>query len=239
VILHRRFLTLIEILIVISILAIVTGLVGLNIRRALINQRFNTEVGLLADHIRLAQDMMLILSKDVHLFMQGTPEGIEYWLEVEGGASGAWEPVIKRAHRKMQSTFYADFKQEDLFPLSRQGIIELRFLSKGSMMSRGELQLSTHEDPFSGVAARRTICLKGYPDPIFSIPVNKIPTPNEMWSDCEEKKEKEDFFEQLTRSTQEEILREIEFQKARNGTEKKEEEPKEPSNGEKNAIPRS
>lgn len=206
-ILHRRFITLIEILIVVTVLLFVTGVIGFNIRRALITQRFNTETALFVDSIRLAQDMMLILSKDVHLRVKPGPkeQGMEYFIEVEGGAPKGWENLIKRSHRIMQSVHYIRFDQLDSFP-SQPGQMDLRFQSRGSMMSKGELQFSSHQDPYISAALRRAVCLRGYPHAIISEPVLRVPDQGEMWTECEEEDEKESFFEQLTVYTREEVL---------------------------------
>lgn len=206
-ILHRRFLTLVEILIVVTVLLFVTGVIGFNIRRALITQRFNTETGLFVDSIRLAQDMMLILSKDVHLKVKQGPQGkgLEYFIEVEGGAPRGWEKLIKRSHRVMESIHYIAFDQLDTFP-SQPGQIDLRFQSRGSMMSHGELQFASHQDPFTSTALRRAVCLRGFPHAIISNPVTSVPDKGKMWTDCDEEDEKESFFEQLTVYTQEEVM---------------------------------
>ena len=83
--LRRHFITLLELLIVIAILALVSGVIGVNIKKALLDQRFRMEVGMILDELRLAQDLMLILSTDVHVKFSQDKEkkGIKYWLELE------------------------------------------------------------------------------------------------------------------------------------------------------------
>lgn len=77
------------------------------------------------------------------------------------------------------------------------------------MMSKGELQFSTHEDPYVSAALRRAVCLRGYPHAIISQPVVRIPGKTEKWTDCEEKDERESFFEQLSLYTREEVLQDL------------------------------
>lgn len=194
-------------MLVVTILIVSVGAIGFNIRKALVTQKFNTETSLLVDSIRLAQDLMLVLGKDVHLIAGVIPDGsgIEYRIEIEGGTPKKWEPVIKRSKRKMESTYYINFRQKDTF-VSGPGEIDLRFQSKGSMMSKGEFQLSSHENPYTSAALRRSVCLRGYPHAINSIPVEKKPTPGSDWSVCEDDKEEERFFEQVTLYMKEEIL---------------------------------
>lgn len=203
---RRRYLTLIEILIVVSILLLVTGVIGFNIRRALVTQRFNTETALFIDSIRLAQDMMLILSKDVQLKVRNSPqgEGLESFIEVEGGVPKGWDNVMKRSRRALKSIHYIAFVQQDSFPTQPDQIV-LRFQSKGSMMSKGELRFASHEDPFTVNAMRRAVCLKGYPHAINSSIVSRVPARGEMWAVCEDEEEDKSFFEQLTAYMKEEI----------------------------------
>src|SRR4051812_5988961 len=53
--------TLVEILIVFFILALSIGIIGINIHKAIVQQRFETEVALVLEELRFAQDLMLIL----------------------------------------------------------------------------------------------------------------------------------------------------------------------------------
>ncbi|QLH36565.1 MAG: type II secretion system protein [Parachlamydiaceae bacterium] len=63
----KRFFTLIELLIVLMVLALASGVIGFSVHRALREQRFKTEVELVADSLRLAQNLMLIMNADVHV----------------------------------------------------------------------------------------------------------------------------------------------------------------------------
>ncbi len=203
----KQFLTLIEIMLVVTILIVTAGAIGFNIRKAMVTQKFNTETNLLVDSIRLAQDLMLVLGKDVHLIAGAAPDGsgIEYHIEIEGGTPKNWQPVIESSNRKMESTHFINFRQKDMF-LLRSGEIDLRFQSKGSMMSKGELQLSTHENPYTSTALRRSICLRGYPHAVSSVPVVMVPSPEDDWITCDDDQEQEEFFRQLTLYMKEEIL---------------------------------
>lgn len=202
----RRFLTLIELILVITVIIIVTGVIGINIRRAMISQRFRSEVELLVDTMRLAQDLMLVLGKDTHIKIGAAPggEGITYRLEIEGGAPKEWDSIMSRSLRTLTSTHYVTFDKQDNFP-SSPGEIDLRFQSQGSMMSKGELRLSTHENPFIPEAQRRSICLKGYPHALKSMDVYNIPSSGNEWVPCKIEEEQE-YFSRLTLYTQEEVL---------------------------------
>ena len=66
----KCFITLLESLIVISILAIAAGVIGFSVNRALREQHFKTEVELVVDYLRLAQNLMLIMNADVHVIFK-------------------------------------------------------------------------------------------------------------------------------------------------------------------------
>lgn len=197
---RRLHVTLLEILIVISILTLVSGVIGVNVRRAFIEQRFRTEVDLMVDTLRLAQDLMLILDTNTRVFVKEAPggKGIEYWLEVEEEIPQQWNSIIKHSRRLLKGTRFINFAEEGPFPPS-EGELEMRFLSGGSLMSRGALRMSSHEKFDSPEAFTRVICLEGYPHPIFSIPEY------DKRIECGDK-ESAEFNNQLTYYTTQEIF---------------------------------
>lgn len=166
----RRHITLLEILIVMAVLALVGGLVSIGINKALVDQRFRTEVSLIVDDLRLAQDLMLILGTDVHVkFAEDKDKsGIKYWMEMETKLPESMEREVlrKRSNLKtIRGVFFEDLLPFELVP----GQVDVKFLSKGSVMSRGVMRLATSdsENPPEGVL-QTYICLSGYPKPIFS-----------------------------------------------------------------------
>lgn len=204
--LRRRCFTLIELLIVISILVFVGGVISINISRALTEQRFRTEVDLMVDTLRLAQDMMLIVGADVHLNIKNEEKkkGIEYWLTVADKVPKEWENLISRSKRKLRAIHSVQFFEEGPFPFpSPDEGLDIRFLSEGSMMSKGVLRLSTHEDSFVPGSLNRAVCLRGYPHPLASVPEEK----GEL-ATCEEEDEAE-FLDRLTQDTVNEVLADI------------------------------
>ena len=66
----KRFITLFEILIVMAVLAIGTMGIGFNVHRALREQHFKSEVELVVDYLRLAQNLMLIMDADVRVIFE-------------------------------------------------------------------------------------------------------------------------------------------------------------------------
>lgn len=199
-IIRRLHITLVEILIVMMILALVSGVIGINIMRALKEQRFRTEVGLMVDTMRLAQDLMLILGTDVHVRVKAAEnkKGIEYWLDVEGGVPKEWEPIVKRTRRLLKESHGVSFRELQNFPIV-EGQLDVRFQSGGSMMSKGVFRLSTHEDERAPGALTMAICLKGHPHPIVSVHEGDEPI------ECEDAAD-EEFNNRLTFYTTQEIL---------------------------------
>ncbi|NGX42103.1 MAG: hypothetical protein K940chlam7_00380 [Chlamydiae bacterium] len=199
ILIKRRHVTLVEMLIVMAILALMAGVVTINIRRAHQQQRFHTEVDLMVDTLRFAQDLMLLLNTDVHVrvALAEKRRGLEYWVEVEEGIPKAWKPVIKRSHRLLTETHSITFLED-----GEVKELDIKFLSGGSLMSRGVIRMSTHENPDAAGATNRAICLNGYPHPIVSIPEGDEPV------ECEDDKD-EDFNDRLTYYTTQEILEDV------------------------------
>lgn len=162
VIKNRLRFTLIELLIVLTIIALIAGVVGINIQKAMRDQRFKSEVATFVDRLRLAQDMMLIAGADVHFKVEANEaeKQIKYWIETDKSFSKAFDPFIKKVcflkttHRVSHAS-------------GKDGLIDLKFLSKGSVMSSGNIQL--YGGKFQDATHLATnVMLNGYPSPIFS-----------------------------------------------------------------------
>lgn len=171
VVFRRRHVTLLEIILVMAILMLVGGLVAVGINKALVDQRFRTEVSLIVDDLRLAQDLMLILGTDVHLkFAKESDEaGIKYWLELETDLNKEIKNQILRKRSNLKTIHGVFFKDETATETTR-GQLDIRFLSKGNVMSRGLMRLATSDaetNPPPGTM-QTYICLPGYPKPIFN-----------------------------------------------------------------------
>ncbi len=157
-------------MVVITILVIFTGVIGINVARAMREQQFNTEVGLIVERLRLAQNLMLIMDRNVRFKVHkpDNGQGLEISLNVEGGVPKEWQFVIN--HSRIILTSIHSFQFDDLqnFPIT-PGEIDIRFLSGGTVMSRGVIHLSTHENPNDNGVIKSAIILYGYPHPIESV----------------------------------------------------------------------
>lgn len=164
---RRLRVTLLELLLVIAILALVAGLVAIKIHNAIVDQRFRTEVSLVVDDLRLAQDLMLILGTDVHVHFKQTEEGLKRWLELETALPDNIQREVMRKRKNLTAVTmsFNDLNNPNTVP----GEIDVRFLSKGSIMSRGIIHMtnSINQEDAAGVL-RSSIVMSGYPQPIFS-----------------------------------------------------------------------
>lgn len=165
----KYYLTFVEILIVIAIVTLMTGIIGVNIRQLAREQRFNTEVSLIVDELRTAQNLMLILGSNVNVKIEQLPNGggIKYWMEVSKLLPGNWTREVDRERAKLTTIKKIEFR-----PANQQATanpIDIKFYSRGSLMSEGVLVLSSTENIQDSAAMLNFICLPGFPSPIQSV----------------------------------------------------------------------
>lgn len=157
----RSFFTLIEILIVFTILSVVVGVVGFKIKEAADEQRFLSQAHELVSTLALAQDLMLIQDADV-LFKMAynlATKQYECWIEVEKPLEGSWAKLVQR---KVPLPDIGNFS----FNESQREKLELLFsLQK---MSQGELILERKTSKNSLGESNFKISLPGYPRPFAS-----------------------------------------------------------------------
>lgn len=170
--LKRRCITILEILIVILILTTITGVIGVSINKALVDQKFRTELSILVDELRLAQNLMLILGTDVHVKFKTLPEnkGTEYWLETETELPKSIANEILKKHRHLKVMHVVNFFDENKTAKTvTENVVDVRFLSHGNVMSKGLMHLLTaKEDSSHSNILQAYIPLAGYPRPISS-----------------------------------------------------------------------
>jgi hypothetical protein len=148
---------------VISIIMLVAGVVAINSQKALKDQRFQTEAMNFVDRLRLAQNLMLIGNADVHFKIEANEaeKSIKYWIETDRPFPKSFDNYIKKV--SVLKTIH-----HVAHPQGKDGLIDLKFLSGGSSMTSGNIQLSCGNihDPANPYVAY--ITLNGYPSPIFS-----------------------------------------------------------------------
>jgi len=166
---RRLSVTLLELMVVMAILSIAAGIVAIGISRALVDQRFRTDVSLIVDELRLAQDLMIVLGTDVHVKFgkNDDGEGIKFWLELETELpSNIKSQLITKQHvvKTVRVVYFNDLLEDT----EDKEIIDIKFLSGGFVMSKGIMKMATSEENNEGVLSNY-ICLAGYPCPIDSI----------------------------------------------------------------------
>lgn len=164
-VLQRRWLTFIEMVVVMAILSLVAGVIGINIGRSMQEQRFRTEVAQIMDKLRLAQNLMLILNDDIKVHFTKVEDGIKCSLTFQcSPMNKGWGKELSRP-QLLTAVRRVDFKGlgEDL----GKGDFALEFLSGGMVMSQGILKLSTGSNRL--YSDRRYVCLPGYPASIVTV----------------------------------------------------------------------
>ncbi len=159
---RRRFVTLIELLIVIAILTAILGVVGINITGAVRTERFRGSVKVLTDRLQLAQDIMLIVRADVRVTLERKNDGLHVSLNVDG----ALTPALDRATKDtMIVSGIRAFRFTNSDGESFDNTAVLDFYSGGSRMPRGELLLA-EESLNANDAFQEVILLLGRPQAI-------------------------------------------------------------------------
>lgn len=159
---HKSF-TLIEMLMVLSIIALIAGVIGINMQKAFRDQRFKSELAGFVDHLRLAQDLMLIADADVHFKIEAneSERSIKYWIETDKPFAKHFERFLKKVGTLKTIHHVSHVSGKD-------GLIDLKFLSKGSVLTSGNIQLSAAKNSEEKNTLIANVMLKGYPGPIFS-----------------------------------------------------------------------
>lgn len=166
---RRLYISLIEIMIVLTIISITGGVIGIKSYHALREQRFRTEVSLIVDQLRLAQDLMLVLKGDVTFIVeQKEKDIIEHKLICEQPLAGRWKQEIERKHPNLKTATAIGYEDALKLP-TEANKISLSFLSNGSVMPHGILRLASAEKQYVEGTLERFVIFYGYPHPIKAI----------------------------------------------------------------------
>lgn len=159
---RRRFMTLIELLIVIAIITTILGVIGINIAGAVRTERFRASVKILTDRLQLAQDIMLIVRANVRVTLERKDDGLHISLNVDG----ALTPALDRATKDTMivSGIHA-FRFTNVHGETFESSVVLDFYSGGSRMTRGELLLA-EESLNANDGLQELIVLRGRPQAI-------------------------------------------------------------------------
>lgn len=196
ILIKRLHVTLVEMLLVLSILLLVAGVVSISAKRAFDEQRFRSEVNLIVSKLRFAQDLMLIYKGDVEVhFVSENQKTTTFWLTSQHLSKGLWKDEIEHKHILKMSRGIGLEKGAN--QEGKLGELRLQFKSNGSFMSSGILRIATADQQNVG-ALERFIVLNGYPQPITDTGTY----PENFSSNAEKEKEADAL---LTRLTTEEV----------------------------------
>lgn len=158
----RCYVTLVEILLVLTLLVVVAGVVSIATKRALDEQKFRSEVNLVVNKLRFAQDLMLVYKGDVEVhFEEDANKLVDFWLTTQHLPEGLWKREIEHKHKLN----FLILIEHGLNHEAKPGQLHLMFKSNGSFMSRGFLRIAAKEQ--NAGALVRYIVLNGYPHSII------------------------------------------------------------------------
>jgi len=164
-----KYVTLIELLIVMALLSLILSVVMIGITRSVTEQKFRSEVALVIDQLSFAQDLMLILNTDVRVKFKQTENAVEMQLEIERNLPVSIRKEFIEKKQMLQTIRGVTFK-DDREESGEKGVIAVKFLSRGMWMSKGLMQLATTDKTNPSEDALITyVCLAGYPNPIINM----------------------------------------------------------------------
>jgi type II secretory pathway pseudopilin PulG len=152
----KRYITLLELLIVFSLLSIAAGAIAYNIRGFFRSQSSYAEMDRFVEQLRNAQNAMMLLNIDSEVKISTDTRGVSVeWVPKS--------PISQMASRlfKPQETYHylTDISFQDAFKdLVLKDNFSLSFLSKGFLMNRGVLKLQADKEV-------RYLLMPGYPWP--------------------------------------------------------------------------
>lgn len=160
---HKRALTIVELMIAIAIIVMMTTVVGINLRSAAATQRFHDSVQRIVSKLRYAQDLMIIANADAQVIFERR-DGITYCqLRLIGEVS----ELLRRAAGGMEALpeiAWLDFEGGSTWEganLESEGRVVIEFMALGRRITRGRMGLANIFSSQGGL--RRYIALPGYP----------------------------------------------------------------------------
>lgn len=150
-----------------AILVAVMAVVGVNATKMMQKERFRSSTTLIADKLKFAQDLMLILQTDVSIKFEQTEKG--NWL-CKFTTAKSLNKALKRIANDNIAINGIDkivFEEAETH-LKKESPIEITFYAGGAAMAHGSLKL------YGGKGTlEEQIYLPGYPAPIAKGPKDK------------------------------------------------------------------
>lgn len=155
---RRLYFTLLEILVVLTILSLGAALAGVKIHQIYKEQRFLSDTQQVLSQLAMAQDLMLIMDTDVKVRFEKDPQTKRFavWLDIEKPLDEAWGRLVER--KVVLSTIQSiKFKGKTQNKLAL--LFSLGKMSKGTLTlsESSSLDFSDNKNP------KFLIKLPGYP----------------------------------------------------------------------------
>lgn len=161
---RKRQFTVLEMLVVIALILLTTGAIGINIYQAVHEQRFNTELDILVNQLRVAQDLMLVMRADIEVNLTRDANGV-YHSALK--AKSPIPPFSRRLLKKAEYTYSAiKLVEFDKNGEAQNFPVSIKFFANGFAMSQGILRIGN--DPEK--PPQELIVLSGYPQPMQTVP---------------------------------------------------------------------
>ncbi|CDZ79777.1 Tfp pilus assembly protein FimT [Candidatus Rubidus massiliensis] len=158
----KRFLffSLLEMMIAFSFLAIIASFAFVKIQEVVTKQKFNNEVYFIAERLRFAQNLMLMMNKDIKITFESLDnKQIKLTMQILGQNEEPWMSKYTKPYfiKTIRYINFPDTLRND----SHSNSASIFFMSKGFYMSKALLYLSTGPDKPNSL--NRYIPLKGIP----------------------------------------------------------------------------
>lgn len=129
-------------MIVMTLLAILIGVVSISITSAIRQEKYRAGVNQLVNRLQLAQDIMLIARGDVAVRLKMSSQGLECYFDVAQALLPLLQRFIERANHQVIQGIGGFVWTPETGQEVTDGPIWLNFKSGGTRVSRGELRLS-------------------------------------------------------------------------------------------------
>lgn len=155
--LKRRYITLLEILIIFAIVAAAGGAAAFNIRKFYQQQQALDDINKVINVLNTASELMMLVNLDSEVRFSKVDGVLQARIAPQSGVSTIVQPLVKEGPISLphlgEIVFKDGVQQTTLTPP-----FSLTFKSKGFLMNRGILQLQ-------GKNTERYVVFRGYPTP--------------------------------------------------------------------------
>lgn len=152
---HKRYITLLEIIIIIGILAVAGGAIAFNIRKFYLQQQVLDDINRVVNVLNEASELMMLVNLDSEVRFSIKEGKILLTIAPQSGVPTNVEPILR------ENPITLSYLDQVVFKDGVQGTVlnppfSLTFYSKGFMMNRGILHLQ-------GKGQERFLIFRGYP----------------------------------------------------------------------------